>query len=172
MKSDEGFKKHHGVQEIRQIERIYEEYGARIYGFCYRLCGDASDAEDLTAEVFLAVCKGLSRFQNRSRVKTWLFKIALNKYRDLAESRKLSTVPLEDAELGSVSHTGDMSIVLEAAMSRLSETEREAVLLVKVEGLKYHEAARILEVPQGTVQFRVHQGVERLRRLCGQGGLL
>jgi hypothetical protein len=57
---------------------------------------------------------------------------------------------------------------LEAAMSRLPEHLREALVLVKAEGLTYREAAAVLEVPQGTVQFHVSQALKQMRKLLSE----
>jgi len=61
------------------------------------------------------------------------------------------------------------SLALSCALAALPPDLREAFLLVKAEGLKYREAAQVLEIPQGTVQFRVHQASRRLRVLLTEG---
>jgi RNA polymerase sigma-70 factor (ECF subfamily) len=153
--------------ERTDFPAFYQQHGDRIYRFCYRLSGSASDAEDLTQEVFLAAFQGHAKFQGRSSVQTWLYRIALNCWRYSCRTPRLVTTALED-----VTQTGpglEQSVldamVLTCALAALPADLREAFLLVRAEGLKYREAAQVLGIPQGTVQWRVHEASRRLRVL-------
>ena len=146
---------------------FYQQYGDRIYRFCYRLSGSVSDAEDLTQEVFLAAFQGEKLFQGRSSVQTWLYRIALNCWRHSCRAPRLDATGLEgvtQAGPGPEQAVTDR-IALTCALAVLPLDLREAFLLVKAEGLKYREAAQVLNIPLGTVQFRVHQASRRLRVL-------
>ncbi len=158
--------------ERADFPAFYREYGDRIYRFCYRLCGSVSEAEDLTQEVFLAAFQGRERFQGRSSLQTWLYRIALNCWRHAHRSPRLETVTWED-----VTQTGPgleqavtNKITLTCSLAALPPDLREAFLLVKAEGLKYREAAQVLDIPQGTVQWRVHEAARRLRTLLTDTG--
>jgi RNA polymerase sigma-70 factor (ECF subfamily) len=153
-----------------QPGELYEAYGGRVYRFCRRLCGNPSDAEDLAADVFLAAFEGWERFEGRSSVATWLFRIAVFRWRALSARRRPEVVPLDAAEFpGGDPAPGQIeALEIERAIAALPEPLREALLLVKVEGFKYREAAGILGVPQGTLQSRVHDAVVRLRRELGE----
>ncbi len=151
---------------------LYQKYGDRIYRFCYRLSGSASDAEDLTQEVFLAAFQGAGRFEGRATVQTWLYRIALNCWRHARRAPRLDTATLEDA-----AHPGpglEQAVTdaasLTCALAALPPDLREAFLLVKAEGLTHCEAAQVLDIPLGTVQFRVHQASRRLRVLLTEEG--
>ena len=138
---------------------FYRQYGDRIYRFCYRLCGSVSDAEDLTQEVFLAAFQGEKRFEGRSSVQTWLYRIALNCWRHSCRTPRFATTPIEDvtqAGPGLEQAVAD-HLTLTCALAALPPDLREAFLLVKAEGLKYREAAQVLGIPLGTVQWQVHQ---------------
>lgn len=147
------------------------KYDDRIYRFCYRLSGSVPDAEDLTQEVFLAAFRGKDRFEGRSSVQTWLYRIALNCWRHATRSPRVPTTMMEDAPQPGpgLEQTITDSLALSCALAALPPDLREAFLLVKAEGLKYREAAQVLEIPQGTVQFRVHQASRRLRVLLTEG---
>lgn len=149
------------------FQAFYAQHGATVYRFCLRLCGSASDAEDLTQEVFLAAFQGQSRFQGRSSVQTWLYKIALNCWRHSCRSPRPVTSVLEDSRQAgpSLEQSVTESMALTCALSALPPDLREAFLLVRAEGLKYKEAAAVLGVPLGTVQWRVHEASQRLRIL-------
>lgn len=147
---------------------FYKQHSDRIYRFCFRLSGSVSDAEDLTQEVFLAAFQGQNRFQGRSSVRTWLYKIALNCWRQSRRKPPLGMGVLEEntAQAGpGLEQAVTDQIALSCALSALPPDLRETFLLVRAEGLTYREAAQVLDVPQGTVQWRVHEASRRLRGL-------
>ena len=149
---------------------FYGQHGDRIYRFCFRLSGRVSDAEDLTQEVFLAAWQGRKRFGGRSSVQTWLYKIALNCWRHSRRKPPLDMSVLEDAAPGGpdLAQAVTESIALTCALSALPPNLRETFLLVRAEGLTYREAASVLDIPQGTVQWRVHEAPKRLRGLLAE----
>lgn len=169
MKSDEINEQQANAGANRQIEQIYREYGKRVFRFCYRLSGNVADAEDLASEVFLAACKGHRRFQSRSKVLTWLFQISIHKFHDMRSERKIATLPIDSVEASGETPSLQM-MELETALRKLPTAELESLLLVKVEGFKYREAAKILQVPQGTIQYRVHEAMKKLRDIFGDAG--
>lgn len=160
------------LDERADFPAFYQKYGDRMYRFCYRLCGSASDAEDLTQEVFLAAFQGAGRFQGRSSVQTWLYRIALNCWRHSRRASRLDTSPLEDVTQAGpgLEQAVTNSVTLTCALAALTPDLREAFLLVKAEGLTYREAAQALDIPQGTVQWQVHQASRRLRVLLTEEG--
>ena len=119
----------------RQFEALYADYGDRVYRFCHRLSGSASDAEDLTQEVFLAAYRGLEGFQGRSSAATWLYRIAVFRWRKM---RPLEMLALENnMEASAPDHAGANAdrMSLDAAIGSLPTIFREAFLLVKAEGV-------------------------------------
>ena len=149
---------------------FYRQHGKRIYRFCFRLSGSVSDAEDLTQEVFLAAWQGRKRFRGRASVQTWLYQIALNCWRHSRRTPRLEAFALEDAAQGGpgLEQAVVDSVALTCALSALPPDLRETFLLVRAEGLTYREAASVLAVPQGTVQWRVHEASRRLRGLLAE----
>jgi RNA polymerase sigma-70 factor (ECF subfamily) len=153
--------------EPRNFEKLEEEYGGLVFRFCYRLCGHREDAEDLAQEVMLLLWRNLDRFEGRSSLPTWIYRIALNRRRRQRRPA-VGSVDLEEAKDALAKDSTESRLVrltLDQALGNLSETLREAFLLVKAEGLKYREAAEVLGVPVGTVQSRVHEATTRLRSM-------
>jgi RNA polymerase sigma-70 factor (ECF subfamily) len=157
--------------DLEEFQALYDTYSDRVYRFCYRLSGSAADAEDLAQDVFIAAFQGMEKFEGRSSVATWLYRIAAYKWRRISQSRERQNVQLSDepnepaSSQSDPARSGPERMSLEAAIAKLSPELREAFVLVKSEGLKYREAAAALNVPQGTVQRRVHEAVQRLRAL-------
>jgi RNA polymerase sigma-70 factor, ECF subfamily len=152
------------------FDALLAQYGDRIYRFCHRLCGNATDAEDLTQEVFVAAFEGLPRFQHRSSLETWLYRIAVFRWRAQRDRRKPPTVPLDEAQAADAAapdpaRASLSRMELERALAALPEPLRQAFILVKAEGLRCHEAAAVLGIPEGTLKYRVYQAIHRLRAL-------
>ncbi len=155
------------MTDTTQLERLFDEYGNRIYAFCLKLCGNVADAEDLAAEVFLAAPKSLSSFRGEATETTLLYKIALNKHRNMqrAHARLLRRIEAWSKPDEAREHPMLIEIAMAQALNKLSAKQREAFLLVKAEGLRYAEAAAVLDVPVGTVQSRVHQAAKQMATL-------
>lgn len=170
MKTGRTAKQTQGQEEASRFRGLYAQHGDRLYRFCFRLCGRAADAEDLTQEVFVAAYQGWERFAGRSSLLTWLYRIALYRWSRLRPHWQPEAVSWEDAPPAADVRSDPARISLprlslEAALLQLPDDLYDAFLLVKAEGLKYKEAAQVLDIPQGTVQWRVSEAVRRLRVL-------
>lgn len=156
--------------EAGSFEAFYAEYGRQLYRFCFRLCRSTADAEDLMQEVFLAAYQGIERFEGRALVTTWLYRIAIYCWRRLQKQNEKENISLDEDLAGSAIPAAAekdslTKIALDRALAALSEDLRLAFLLVKSEGFKYREAAEILGIPQGTIQYRVSEAVTQLREI-------
>jgi len=152
--------------ESASFEMVIADNADRIFRFCYRLTGNRPDAEDLAQEVFVAAFESYGRFHGRSSVSTWLYKIALYRWSKLRDGALCSIASLDDAGSRLSSTRFEPSpdrLVLDDAIEQLPESLRLAFVLVKCEGLKYREAATVLDAPQGTIQWRVSEAVRLLR---------
>lgn len=156
-------------QAVR-YERWVERYRGRLYSLFVRLSGEAELAADLTQECLLAAWRGLPAYRGEARPYTWLHTIAINTWRQHTRARTPTDEPLDDGlpaaapgPEGVALCNGFLSQV-DAALAALPGTYREALLLHKVQGLSCRETAAALAVPVGTVKWRVHEGLELLRR--------
>jgi RNA polymerase sigma-70 factor (ECF subfamily) len=149
---------------MKTFDALYAAHGARIYRFCYRLCGDKTDAEDLTQDVFVAAWQSLPRFAGRATEQTWLYRIALYRWNRMRTTRPPDTVMLLE-DTACICGSPLIQMVLDEAIDSLPPDMRQSFLLVKVEQLSYREAAAILQIPVGTVQSRVFAAVHRLQDL-------
>lgn len=155
---------------MRSFDALYEAHGTRIYRFCHRLCGNPMDAEDLTQEVFVAAWQSLPRFAGRSTEQTWLYRIALYRWRRVSEMHRPKTVALYETDVA-IDGPTVTRLALGTAIDSLPHDLRESFLLVKAEGLSHKEASSVLGVPTGTVQSRVFNAIRRLRTLLTDGCL-
>ena len=146
------------------IESIFREYGKGLYSFLYRMSGNRHDAEDLTQETFVTVMQKLPSFKGKSSLKTWIYSVAVNKYRDSLRYGKIRAhEPMAEREMISPQNPLDVLIAkktsdrLRAAFYGLAEHYRVSFSLVRFEGMTYKDAAAALGTTPDTVRMRVHR---------------
>ena len=128
---------------------------------------DISLADDLAQETFLRVYKNIRSFRGEARFSTWLYRIAYNCFREDARRRKeLVGINEEQWQAEQDPQTVDPALRhdLMQALNLLPLHERTAVILCCQNGLSHDEAARVLEIPLGTVKTNVLRGREKLKR--------
>lgn len=149
------------------FERLYAEHAEPLLRFLVYRTGDRALSEDLTAEAFERALRARRRFDPRKASrKTWLYTIALNCLRDharrqAAEQRALHRVPepVGSDRLAAVDHRD----LLQSALARLSEEEREAIALRFGADLTVPEIARLRGEKLTTVEGRVYRALRKLR---------
>ena len=154
-------------------EDVARSHGRFLYTVAYRLTGNREDAEDLVQEVLLRVRRGLETYQPGS-MEGWLSRIATNAFLDDVRRRKRRPEDLlpddpdwvlpptrgADEALAAESLPDDV----QAALARLPEDFRAAVVLCDVAGRSYQEIGESLGIPVGTVRSRIHRGRAMLRK--------
>lgn len=155
------------------LDRVLRENYSLIRAVCWRILGNDADAEDATQNALMSIARTIDRFDGRSSLSTWIYRIATNAALDeLRRRRRRSSVTLiGDGEILARSiDTGSASALssiehrdeLEAALADLPEEFKVAVVLRDVADLDYDEIAQILGVPIGTVRSRIARGRARL----------
>jgi RNA polymerase sigma-70 factor (ECF subfamily) len=157
---------------------FFEAWGDRIYRLSLRLTGNPAAAEDVVQETFLKLMAGAEKIEGRSRLSTWLYRVAYNASIDrLRDQKRIVPVPeeaddeappmpallvdflspeemLEDAETRRA---------LDEAAAALPPSLRAAFLLRDVEGLSTAEAAEALSVTETNLKVRLHRARLLLR---------
>ncbi len=167
------------------FDTLVTRYTDDIYGLLFRVTEDAEEAGDLTQETFLSVFKAIKSFRGDADLKTWLFRIAINKSRNRfrwwKRRRREKTIsldatfgesetPIHETLSGNSANPEEKILqreretVLINALRDLNGIYREAVVLCDIEGLSYEEIASVLEINIGTVKSRIARGREELRR--------
>lgn len=147
-------------------ERFVTEHYPAVYRFLLNLTGSKEDAEDLTQQTFLRAWEGLPKFRGGASLSTWLHSIAYREYTHWLRSRR-NELPLDEAIGVPDPHaTHELEGVLfRRALAQLPSEQREVVLLCYVQGLSTREAAKVLDVPVGTVKSRLFFARQRLKEL-------
>jgi RNA polymerase sigma-70 factor (ECF subfamily) len=138
------------------------------------LVRDRDAADDLVQDCLERAVARRGDWSGQGPVRAWLFRILLNRHRDLRRSapRPGHLVPVEGlfpepAVLPS--QDGHLAVAeVRAAMERLPDDQRHALLLVALEGLSFEAAAEALEIPKGTLMSRLARARANLRALTGR----
>ncbi|MCS0601704.1 RNA polymerase sigma factor SigM [Streptomyces sp. LP11] len=158
---------------------IVRRHRDRLWAVALRTLGDREEAADAVQDALVSAYRAAHTFRGQSAVTTWLHRITVNACLDRARkvaSRKTSPVddterleqllePHESASAPAERH--DVQRQLVEALGTLPHDQRAALVLVDMQGYPVAEAARILDVPTGTVKSRCARGRARLLPLLG-----
>jgi RNA polymerase sigma-70 factor (ECF subfamily) len=178
------------VESCRQgdaeaFARLVGLHQGMVYNLAVRLLGDGEEARDLSQEVFLQVHRTLGRFEGRSSLKTWIFRIVVNLGRnrqrwwrrrfrhrscgiDDISPREEARVSANSASSSSpyeLARRRERALKVQAALLRLSFDHRAILLLKEVEELSCDQIAAALGIPEGTVKSRLARARDSLRRV-------
>ncbi|CAN5471815.1 sigma-70 family RNA polymerase sigma factor [soil metagenome] len=128
---------------------------------------DFALADDLAQETFLRAYKNMQSFRGEAKFSTWLYRIAYNCFREDARKRK-ELVGIDESQLAAEQDPQTVDPALKHdlmhALQLLPLHERSAILLCCQNGLSHDEAARVLDIPLGTVKTNVLRGREKLKK--------
>ncbi|MFE7962936.1 RNA polymerase sigma factor SigM [Streptomyces cellulosae] len=153
---------------------IVRRHRDRLWAVALRTLGDREEAADAVQDALVSAYRAAHTFRGQSAVTTWLHRITVNACLDRARkaaSRK--TAPVDDTErleqllephesASAPAERNDLHRQLIEAMGTLPPNQRAALVLVDMQGYPVAEAARILDVPTGTVKSRCARGRARL----------
>jgi len=149
------------------------EHSANIYNLALKLTGEPAAAEDVLQETFLSAFKSISRFEGKSQLSTWLYRIAYNAVLMRLRKRQVETVsldePVEDEEgvpqprdFADWSENperalldAEMHRMMDDAVASLSETLRSVFVLRDVNGLSTAQTAQVLGLSEEAVKSRL-----------------
>ncbi len=163
---------------VADFQVIYDTYKKRIFNYLAFFVG-RDDAEDLTQEVFEKIDRSLGKFEERSKLSTWIFRIATNTAIDRLKSPAFSRSPEKSLiNYGECVLTGqkdspidqqiirkEMSACIREYVNKLPRDYRAVILLSDLEEFKSREIADILQVSLPTVKIRLHRARAHLRKL-------
>lgn len=155
------------------FERIVATYAAPVHALVARFLGTEHGREDVVQEVFLRVVQSRARYEPSARLATWLYRIAFNlcahererlrPAHSLDSDERATREPAHEAAPESELERADAIGAVRAAIARLPEAQRMALLLARYEELSHAEIAHVLGSSEKAVKSLVHRARERLR---------
>ncbi len=151
-----------------------------MYNFAYRLTFDEDDAKDLVQDTYLKAYRFIQSFERGTNAKAWLFRILKNSFINdfRKKSKQPAKVDYQEVESYYNSEDIDKSITTDLrvdtvqdmigdeisnALNSLDVDFRTVIILCDLEGFKYDEMAKILDIPIGTVRSRLHRARNLLK---------
>ena len=161
-----------GDQEA--IEEIVSRYQKPVFFYILRVVWNETDAADLLQKTFINAFRNIRRFNRRSNLKTWLYRIAMNvcknHFRDNPRRREINLegMILSDRK-NPLDHiiSKEERIRLSVALNDLPEKQRHTVILKVYHGLRYREIAQITGSSEGAAKANFHYGVKKLKVILG-----
>jgi len=180
--ADEDLMLEFGKGNPAAFEILLKRHQAPVFRYILRFISNRAQAEELSQEVFLRVCKVAGRYSKKAKFTTWLYTIA----RNLCIDHKRRTVNRVELSLERTGEEDDRSLAdrlpdtnrimasselvrdefrrkLEEALATLPDEQREVFTMREFSGLKFREIADVLEVSENTVKSRMRYALETLR---------
>lgn len=176
--------------EASALEELLLAVEPRLMSLCFRMCGRPQDARDLCQEAMVKIIHGLPGFGGRSRVSTWMIRVAMNvcltdrrrakirrmasldaasgsgeEGQSLGESRAEAREPTAEGRV----ERGEDLRRLSRGLARMEPEQRALLILRDGQGLDYADIAEVMEVPVGTVKSRLFRARVALREEVEKG---
>lgn len=163
------------------LAEVYRRHGGAVYGLARRVLQNATEAEDVTQEVFLRLWNEPDRFDPaRGSLRSFLLAQAHGRAVDAVRStnaRRLrearDAVRTAEGAYDLQREAWDLALAdqVARAMGALPEEERRAIELAYFDGHTYREVATLLDQPEGTVKSRIRNGMRRMRAALNDAGV-
>jgi RNA polymerase sigma-70 factor (ECF subfamily) len=166
-------------------EGLVERFGDRIYALARRLVGNAADAEDVTQTVLVKLVEKAPTYRGEGAPMGWIYRITMNEAREHFRRRRRR--PATGLDLEALAEGGgpapraptvslpaepadaaDVRTRVRAAVNRLPDGYREAVVLADLQGLGYREAAQLMNLDVNAFRTRLHRARLKLRGALGR----
>ncbi len=161
--------------DVESYNILVSRWEKRVYNYILRVVGNRDDALDLCQDTFLKAYRNIAKLKDVERFPQWLFRIAHNEtvsmYRrakpvvadeNLEQSVDLASLARTRFEGASFGAT-ELGLVIEQALGRLSDEQRQVVLLKVYQGFKFDEIAKIIGCPPSTVKSRLYSALGALQ---------
>ena len=170
--------------DLDAFSKIVDAYHSRVLGFVRRMVRNDEESRDLTQEVFIRAYQAIQKFDGRSSLRTWLFRIAYNLCVD--RSRRNDRAPItssidnntEDEETrefaddrwnpATMVMNQELGQVVEEALGTMSDKLRTVLLLHDKEDMAYEEISNVVGIPVGTVKSRLFLARAHMQQNVGR----
>lgn len=154
--------------DLDKLRILFDRHHLHVYNFLFKMSGDKMLSEDLTQDVFYKVIKYKASYKSGNFV-SWLFTIARNSLKSHFTRNKEVHGDLETVKykLGEEERSEDFSH-LHKALQKLDESDRELVVLNRLQGVRYQELAEIMESTPGAVKTKMSRALKKLKTIYMQ----
>ncbi len=174
--------------EKLSYEDFYNQYKILVYNVALHYLQNIEDAEEVTQDVFVQVFQSLKKFEQKSTVKTWIYRITINKSIDYIKHKnsqkrffifgKKTTNTAEINSISNFEHPGILMVnkekaaILFSAINQLAENQKTAFILSKLDGLSNPEISEVMNVSTGAVESLVFRAKQNLKEKLSKNNAL
>ncbi len=159
------------IEKEKQFENLVREHKRTIYTVCYMFSKNSAEVDDLFQEILIRLWKGFDSFEERSSVRTWVYRVALNAAinNDKKERHRVSTVPLTlDIDPYEADDPSTQQIrQLYDRINQLDLIDRSLILLW-LEGITYEEIGAIIGITPSNVGVRLLRIKDKLVKMSNK----
>lgn len=155
----------------RAYIEVAERYHKEIWSYIYRLCHDYELASDICQETAITLWQHAPEFKGIKTLRAWIYRVAHNIFIDHCRKARHNVLSYDDSRSivdDNTAHDMLTAIAIKDdisdALNSLPDNHRDAIILIKVQGLTYKEASSVLNVPAGTIKWWVNQGIVSMRQ--------
>ncbi len=174
---DEGLIMRVGENDMDALRIIYDATNSELYGYALSIVKNTHDAQDVLQETYLKLRASAHLYKPHGKPMAWLCTITKNlclmKLRENGRAVSIDAFEqpadtMEDFSFSDAVSTED-KLVLEAAMSILTDEERQIVMLHAVTGLKHREICGLVDLPLATVLSKYNRSLKKLKKYLEEG---
>ncbi|WP_298396429.1 RNA polymerase sigma factor [Flavobacterium sp.] len=167
------------ISDQEHFQHIYNQYKVLVFNVALHYLQNSEDAEEITQDVFIQVHNSIATFNEKSSLKTWIYRIAINKSLDFIKHKnsskrffifgKKSNNQLEIKNLSTFEHPGivlqnkENAAILFNAINSLSENQKTAFILSKLDGLSNPEISEVMNISISAVESLVFRAKKALQ---------
>ncbi len=155
------------------LESLYRLTSASVYGYALSVLKNRQDAEDVLHDCYVRLYQAAGSYRSCGKPMAWIITVARNlcllKLRGRGKTEDLSEEKWEDTAGPQVDGDADDRLLLTQCMTRLSDEERQIVVLHAAAGFRHREIADMLDLPLPTVLSKYHRALKKLRTFLEKG---
>lgn len=166
---------------MNDIRKLYDQYGKMVYNLALQYLHNVEDAEEVTQDVFVSAHQKISDFRGEAELKTWFYRLAINKSLDYLKAQKtkkrwsfFSNNKVDESQLYNASDFNHPGLNIESAeeikqilvqINKLPEKQKTVLILLKIDGLSMNEVAEIMELSYKAVESALQRAKNNLKIL-------
>ena len=150
-------------KDISALHELYELINKNVYAFALSILRNHDDALEVMQDTFVSIYNNASRYEEKDKPMAWILTITRNlSLMKLRKNKKLTDI----ADLEFVSNENkDDKIFVKHLLDKLTKEEREIVILHAVNGFKFHEISKLLDLKLSTVLSKYHRAIKRIKEI-------
>ncbi len=159
--------------ELDLLRHLFDRYHVRIYNFFQKMVRNQAVSEDLTQDVFAKVIRYRSSY-NQGNFASWVFTIARNIFSSYYQKQKrershlINDDTLDSGEILITESNQEELNHLQKALLKLSNSDRELIVMHRFQEIKYEQIAEIVGSTEGAIKTKVHRALKKLKEVYFQ----